>query len=156
MLRRLAVSLVFVLAASSSAFARSEKLLAYPRDQAWPTAVRFVRVDAHLKIIEKDGDAGYILFELREDKKTFRGSLEVIDVVKDGRHLVRFVVTIEDRPAWVEVQMLEQLERKLRTELGTPAPAPTPAPPPTKDEPKPAPPKDEPKPDEGPRVSPTP
>lgn len=116
--------------------ARSEKTLAYQRDQAWPAAVRFLRVDAKLRVIEKDADAGYVLFEFREDNKTFRGSLEVIDVVKDGRKLVRFVVQIEDRPTWVEVEMLTKLERKLRAELGTPAPPPTPREPPREDEPK--------------------
>jgi len=133
---------------SGVAEARSEKTLGYQRDQAWPTAVRFLRVDAKLKVIEKDADAGYVLFEFVEDKKTFRGSLELIEVVKDGRKLVRFVVTIEDRPSWVEIEMLTKLERKLRAELGTPAPSPTPkVPPAKKEEPK----QPEPKPDDKPR-----
>jgi len=133
--------------------ARSEKMLAYPRDAAWPAAVRFIRVDEHLKVIEKDADAGYVLFEMKDEGKTFRGSLEVIDTVKDGRHLVRFVIQIEDRPSWIEVEMLNRLERKLRSELGTPEPPPS-APPPKKDEPKdPAPPSPK---DDGPPVSPTP
>ena len=140
---------LILLALVAPAFARSEKTLAYQRDQAWPAAVRFVRVDLGLKILEKDADAGYVLFELHEEKKVFRGSLEVIDVVKDGRHLVRFVVQIADRPDWVEIEMLTKLEHKLRAELGAPAPAPTPAPapPPKKDEPPPAPK------DDGPPVS---
>jgi hypothetical protein len=138
-----------------AADARSEKVLAYPRDQAWPAAVRFLRVDAKLKVIEKDADAGYVLFELREEKKTFRGSLEVIDVIKDGHHQVRFVMQIEDRPGWLEIEYLTKLEQKLRAELGTPAPAPS-APPPAKKpdddaKPTPAPPKDD-----GPPISPTP
>jgi hypothetical protein len=133
--------------------ARSEKTLAYPRDAVWPAAVRFIRVDEHLKVIEKDADAGYVIFELKEDGKTFRGSLEVIDTVKDGRHVVRFVVQIEDRPSWIEDEMLKRLERKLRSELGSPAPAPS-APPAKKEEPKPAP--TPPKDDGGPPVSPTP
>ncbi len=150
-MRRLVIALVLALA--TPAFARSEKTLAYPRADAWPAAVRFIRVDLALKVLEKDADAGYVLFELNEDKRTFRGSLEVIDVVKDGRHLVRFVMQIEDRPTYVEIEMLDKLERKLRTELGSPAPAPTPKPKdePKKDEPK----KDDPK-DDGPPVSPTP
>jgi hypothetical protein len=125
--------LLCLLLATGVAEARSEKTLAYPRDQAWPAAVRFVRVDAHLKIVEKDADAGYVIFELRDENKTFRGSLEVIDTVKDGRHVVRFVMTIEDRPAWLEIEMLNKLEQKLRAELGSPAPAPTA--PPKKEEP---------------------
>ena len=68
--------------------------------------------------------------------------LEVIDTTKDSRHVVRFVMQIEDRPQWVEIEMLNKLEHKLRAELGAPAPAPS-APPPKKDDP--APPKDEPK-----------
>jgi hypothetical protein len=150
-MRRLLLALVLW---SGVAEARSEKTLAYQREQAWPTAVRFLRVDAKLKVVEKDADAGYVLFEFVEDKKTFRGSLEVIEVVKDGRKLVRFVVTIEDRPSWVEIEMLTKLERKLRAELGTPAPAPTPKAPPPKEEPKqPAPkPDDKPK-DDGPPIS---
>ena len=149
--RRLLLALVLW---TGTAYARSEKTLAYPRDAAYQTAVRFIRIDAGFKVIEKDADAGYVLFELREDKKTFRGSLEVIETVKDGRKLVRFVLSIEDRPAWVEVELLGKLELKLRAELGSPAPAPTPAQPqpPKKDEPKPPPP---PK-DDGPPVTPTP
>ncbi len=142
--------------ATSAADARSEKTLAYQRDQAWPAAVRFLRIEARLKIIEKDADAGFVIFEYREDNKTFRGSLEVIDIVKEGRKLVRFVIQIEDRPSWVEVEMLTKLERKLRSELGNPAPAPTPKePPPASGEPKPPKSDDKPK-DDGPPVSDTP
>jgi len=138
------------------ASARSEKTLAYQRDQVWPAAVRFLVVDERVKVIEKDADAGYVLFELKDDGKIYRGSLEVMTVVKERRTSVRFVLQIEDRPDWIEVAMLTRLERKLRGELGTPAP------PPAKDPPKepgdePAKPKDPPKPDDGgPPISPTP
>ncbi|MDB4956016.1 MAG: hypothetical protein JWO36_3585 [Myxococcales bacterium] len=148
-------ALAFVLAVSAPAFARSEKTLAYQREPAFATAVRFIRVDERLKMIEKDSDAGYVLFEFREEKKTFRGSLEVIEVVRDGHHQVRFVIAIEDRPSWVEIEMLGRLERKLRAELGSPAPVPAPKKDPEapkdKEPAKPEPPKDE-----GPHISPTP
>ncbi|MBA3821564.1 MAG: hypothetical protein H0X17_21960 [Deltaproteobacteria bacterium] len=124
MMRWLLASLV-VAATATSALARSEKTLAYQRDQCWPTAVRFLRVDEGLKITEKDGDAGYVMFELREEGKIFRGSLEVMTVTVDGRTVVRFVMQIEDRPSWLEIAMLLRLERKLRAELGAPAPAPS-------------------------------
>lgn len=146
--------LLALLLATSVAEARSEKTLAYPRDPAWAAAVRFLRVDAKLKITEKDADAGYVIFELHEEKKTFRGSLELVDTTKDGRHVVRFVLSIEDRPEYVEIELLNKLEQKLRAELGSPAPAPTA--PPKKDEP---PKKEEPSPkkdDDGPPVSNTP
>lgn len=151
-MRRILLALMLL---AGVAEARSEKTLAYPRDQAWPAAVRFIRVDEHLKVIEKDADAGYVLFEMKDDGKTFRGSLEVIDTVKEGRHLVRFVVTLEDRPSYLEIDMLNRLVRKLHAELGEPAPAPTPKPktddpPPKKDDPPPK------KDDDGPPISPTP
>lgn len=154
-MRALLAALLLTLV-TSAADARSEKTLAYQREQAWPAAVRFLRIEAKLKIIEKDADAGFVIFEYREDNKTFRGSLEVIDIVKDGRKLVRFVIQIEDRPSWVEIEMLTKLERKLRSELGNPAPAPTPKEPPKQEAPKDDPkPDDKPK-DDGPPVSDTP
>ncbi|HUS29590.1 MAG TPA: hypothetical protein VMZ53_13850 [Kofleriaceae bacterium] len=145
-MRRVLLALLFAVpVAGGTAHARSEKMLAYEREPAWAASVRFLRVDAHLKLIEKDAEAGYVIFEYTEEKKTFRGSLELIETVKDGRKVVRFVMTIEDRPAWVEIGLLTKLESKLRSELGSPAPAPSP--PAKKDEPK----KDEPKPDDKPK-----
>lgn len=114
--------------APAPAWARSEKTLAYPREQAWPAAVRFLAVDEHLKITEKDADAGYVMFELREEHRVFRGSLEVVMVSREGRSAVRFVLQIADRPSWVELAMLERLEDKLRAELGAPSPPPAPPP----------------------------
>ena len=160
----LALALAVTLGAPSAASARSEKTLAYPRDQVWPAAVRFLVVDEHLKVTEKDADAGFVTFELREDRKTFRGALEVVTIVRDGRTLVRFVLSIDDRPSWIEIAMLTRLEAKLRAELGAPTPAPSEPPrkpePPKQDEP---PKKDPPPPDDGarrddhgPTISPTP
>lgn len=143
------------LALPAPAWARSEKTLAYPRDQVWPTAVRFLVVDEHVKITDKDPEAGYVVFELRDDGKTFRGALEVMTVTRDGRSQVRFVLQIADRPSWLELAMLARLEDKLRAELGSPQPPPSePAPPapPRKDEPG----ARDPTHDNGPPVSPTP
>lgn len=150
-MRRVLLALLLL---AGVAQARSEKTLAYPREPAWAAAVRFIRVDAKLKITEKDADAGYVIFELHEENKTFRGSLELVDTVKDGRHVVRFVLTIEDRPEWVEIALLDKLEQKLKAELGSPAPAPTQAP--KKDEPPPAKKEEPKKDDDGPPVSNTP
>jgi hypothetical protein len=159
-LARLALGLAVVAGLTAPAAARSEATLAYLRDQVWPTAVRFLVVDEHVKVTERDAEAGYLLFELRDDGKTFRGSLEVMTVVRDGRTLVRFVLQIADRPSWLELAMLARLETKLRAELGSPVPAPSPpAPePPRKDAPRPDAPKpDAPPPDDhGPPISPTP
>ncbi len=160
LMRRLLASVLVLALAAGPVAARSEKTLAYQRDQAWPTAVRFLVVDEHVKVIDKDADAGFVVFELRDEGKTYRGSLEVITIVRDKRTSVRFVLQIEDRPDWMEVAMLTRLERKLRAELGAPAPPPA-KDPPAKDPPAKDPPrdvaKDPPRPDEGgPPISPTP
>jgi len=154
--RILAKGLLVLALATAPAAARSEKTLGYPRDQVWSTSVRFLVVDEKAKILEKDADAGYMLFELRDEGKTVRGSLELATVTVDGRPSVRFVLQIDDRPSWLEVAMLQRLERKLRSELGAP-----PAPPKKKEPPAEAPKddkdKDKPKTDDGgPRISPTP
>lgn len=147
-------ALIALALSTNVADARCEKTLVYPRDQVWPTAVRFLVVDERVKVIEKDADAGYVTFELKDDGKLYRGSLEVMTVERDKRKSVRFVLQIEDRPDWLEIAMLARLERKLRAELGSPAPPPAKDPP--KDAPK-DPPKDIAKPDEGgPPISPTP
>lgn len=128
-MRRLLGSLLLACALATPAGARSDKTLAYTRENVWPTAVRFLVVDEKVKVTDKDPDAGYVMFELRDEGKTFRGSLEVMTVVRDKRTSVRFVLQIADRPEWMEVAMLNRLERKLRTELGSPSPTPvTPAP----------------------------
>ena len=65
-MRRILLCLVL---ATSTAYARSEKTLAYEREPAWATAVRFIRVNAGLKVIEKNANAGYVIFEFKEEKK---------------------------------------------------------------------------------------
>jgi len=155
--RRLLTSLLCLALAAGAASARSEKTLAYQRDQVWPTALRFLVVDEHLKVIEKDADAGYVVFELKDEGKVYRGSLEIMTITRDRRTTVRFVLQIEDRPDWIEVAMLTRLERKLRSELGSPAPPPAKDPPKERAPDEPARPKDPSKPDDGgPPISPIP
>lgn len=138
------VLLCLLLALPASAAARSEgRTFTYARDHVWPTTVRFLVVDEKAKVLDKDPDAGYVLFELKEDNKTFRGSLEIITVMIDGQPNLKFSINIVDRPLWREAGMVERLEKKLRTELGSPPPPPKKnkvedkkeEPPPSKDKP---------------------
>ena len=112
-------------AAPTQAIARTERSFGYSAASVFGTAVRFLRVNEGVKVIEKDADAGYILFELVDGKRSFRGSIEVLAVEKDGRNMVRFVIQIADQPSYIEMAMMERLERKLRDELGMPVSAPS-------------------------------
>jgi hypothetical protein len=111
-----------LVAAPAPAVAKSEKTVAYQVGKVFPAAVRFLRVDERVKIVEKDADAGYVIFELSEEGKTFPGALELIEAEDAGRPAVKLVLRIEDRPSYVEQAMLERLERKLRSELGSEPP----------------------------------
>jgi hypothetical protein len=142
-----ALSLALVLAAGAGvrdarvAWARSDRLVVYAPAKVFPAAVRFLRLDAGATIVEKDADAGYVMFELAQDGKTFPGALELVETESSGRPAVKLVLRIEDRPSYVETAMLERLERKLRADLGSEPPPVNPTPPPA-EAPKPAP-KDE-------------
>jgi hypothetical protein len=68
-------------------------------------------------LVEKDADAGYVLFELKDDGKVYPGALELV-TLDDGK--LRLVLRIEDRPDYMEIGMLDRLERKLTEELGPP------------------------------------
>src|SRR5687767_3700276 len=124
--------------------ARTEgKPLAYAREAVWSTAVRFLAVDVGAKLLDRDADAGYVMFELKDDGKTYRGSLEVVAIVVDGNPSVKFVMTLVDRPPYMELAMLKRLEQKIRAELGSPNP-----PKPKPKDPEPEKPKDDKKPPE--------
>jgi hypothetical protein len=119
--RTAVLSLLALLAVPGAALARSEKTVAWELARVFPTAVRFLRIDEGVTLVEKDLEAGYVLFDLKEEGKVFRGALELVPFEKDGRQSVRLILRIDDRPEYVEVGMLERLERKLRSDHGAPS-----------------------------------
>ncbi len=129
-MRLAAVALALLVAAPAAA--KSTRELPYAYERVWPTLLRFLRVDEKLKVTEKSEEAGYVLFELADGKRSFPGSVELsktTDAV--GRASVRVQVKIEDRPAYMEAGILDRLAEKLHDELGDPPPPPpSPAPPP--------------------------
>lgn len=137
---RIALALVIALAAGAGdASARSKQEASYTYEQVWPAAVRFLRVDEGVTILEKDADTGYVLFEIEDDKKMWRGALEVVRIEDSaGRPAVRLILGITDRPSYVESLLLKKLVRKLVAELGHPPPPPRKEPTPPDDEKPPA------------------
>jgi hypothetical protein len=124
-----AVSLV--LTASGPALGRSAAVLPYPLPDVWSTAVRFIRVDRGYVVREKDQGSGYILFELNDGGKAYKGSLELIRTTdEEGRDGTRASVSLPDLPRHWEGMLLDKLGLKLREERGSPAPAPPRKPPP--------------------------
>jgi hypothetical protein len=113
------------------AAAKSQKKLAYAYEQVWPAVVRFLRVDEGFEIVEKDADAGYVIFTVSEDGKRFRGTMELVRTGDEDQPGLLLLVGIEDRPEYMEQGILDRFEQKLRAELGSPRPPktrPSPAP----------------------------
>ena len=103
-------------------------VVSYPYESVWPTAVRFVRVDRGWKIIEQDKEAGFVRFELIEEKKTHTASLELVRTTdSEGRPAVRMQLSTADLARFQEAPILDAIARKLRDELGPPPPPKKPA-----------------------------
>lgn len=110
---------------ASSASARSQRDLAYRSELAWTTAVRLLRVDLGFQLVERDQEARFILFRYVEGEHAHPGSLEIVErALEDGRTGVRVIVSVPALPSYVELHLIDRLERKLRDEVGAPLPVP--------------------------------
>ncbi|MCX4242344.1 hypothetical protein [Paraliomyxa miuraensis] len=110
------------------------RVLPYPSEQVWPAAVRYLRVDRGFTVVDRDQDAGFILFEFllgREpDGPRGRGSMEMIATVDpSGRAAVKLLVGTDAGPEYLPHAIAEGLAAKLKAERGQPAPPPSPKPP---------------------------
>lgn len=119
------------------AHARSSLVLPYPPSEVWPTSVRYLRVDRGAIVREKDAESGYVLFDLSEPPKMYKGSLELVRTTdSDNRESTRVVVNLPDLPRHHEITLLDKLSAKVKDEYGSPAAGPPrplpPAPPPKK------------------------
>ncbi len=126
-LRSLAFAIVLgsVLSVSAPASAKTSRKVSHAYENVWPTAVRFLRIDEGFDVLEKDMENGYLLFEMADEGKKFRGAVEVIRR-KDSsnRDAVELILTIKERPSYMEHGILDRMLIKIRKELGMPKDAP--------------------------------
>ena len=128
-------------AAAASSTLSHERVLPYPMDQVWPTAVRYLRVDRSYVIVDRDPEVGYLLFEFPVGRggsadKTGRGSLEMFAKPDaSGRTGVQLKVTTDRGPPHLPHAVGEGIASKLRAERGLPPPPPPK--PPSQEEPAP-------------------
>lgn len=110
--------------AATNAVADNKITVPYRYNAVWSTAVRFIRVDSRYEITDKDKESGYILFVFPGTgaQKRCPASLEVIHSSADetAHHSVTVRVKIASQPSYIEIHLLEQIERKLRAEQGPP------------------------------------
>jgi hypothetical protein len=118
----------------------NRRMLSYPIDHVWPTAIRYLRIDRGFEIVDRDRDAGYLLFEFPlEEKRIGSGSVEMYETVDAaGRASVSMSVNTGAGPVHLPNSILDGIAAKVRAERGQPSPPPPPKqeePPPKKDEP---------------------
>ena len=111
-------AVMILMMASSFAEASTSKELTYSEAVVWRCAVRFVRVDAGYKIVEKDKDAGYMLFEYNDAGKISSASIEILPVTKSDKKYVRVQIHVSGQPSYIESLLFTKLERKLKHEYG--------------------------------------
>ncbi len=131
------------------------RVMPYPMELVWPTAVRVLRVDRGYTIVDRDPEAGFLLFDFPigapggSEGRTGRGSVEIF-ATKDasGRPSASVQITTDGGPVHLPHTLLDALAEKLRRERGQPAAPPRAEPPDdkpkTKPKPKPSPSPDEP------------
>lgn len=130
-----------------AAQARSAAVVPYPTPDVWPAAIRFLRVDQSYTVKEKDEPAGYVLFELTENKRAYRASLELVKTSDaEGRSATQLVCSMSDLPRRYEAALLDKLISKIRDERGPPPPPPARKPPAANEPPPAAPPREDQKP----------
>ncbi len=91
----------------------------YTFEQTYGAGLRLLRVDLGYKLLEKDKDNGYILFEYSSPEsgnKVYRGSMELVET-KEGIHVA---VQIPQMPQYHERMIVDQLAKKLSDEYGEP------------------------------------
>ena len=123
------------LLAAWPASADEKRTLKYPYSWVMKASLRLIKIDLGLTIEEVDKETGYILFRYTYEGVDSPASLELSDLSSDENgYLVNSRVMMSKLPSWVEADLLDQLEAKLRDEYGDP-PKPKKKPePPAKDE----------------------
>ncbi len=115
----LAVATAIVLT-GEPADARTSYDSAYGFDRTWNAAIRLVRVDMGLKLLEKDDTTGYLMFEYRSPdtgNKPSQGSMEFVRS-REPDSPVRVVVQLPQMPSYHEQVMLDSLVKKMKNEYG--------------------------------------
>lgn len=114
-----ALVLIFALVRSPDASASAAYHSQYSFDETYATSLRLLHVDMGFKILEKDKDIGYVLFEYTSPESGSRvcnGSIEVVET-KTGTNVV---VNVPEMPQYHEQMIIDALAKKLEKEYGPP------------------------------------
>ncbi len=113
-------AVVLLMSVGNTAFARIDREMTYRASMVWNSAVRFVRVDQRYEVVERDKEAGYLLFKFEDNGRKYHASLELIPIEKNNKRLLKLSLRIEGMPRYIEMMLLDRFEKKLREEYGSP------------------------------------
>ena len=119
----LALALAMIgLALPSAASARRQIDYPYGYAQVWGAMIRLLRVDYGFRILDRDPEVGYLLFEYVEGSRAVNGSVEIVRTGAGADSRVRVVLQVQAMPSYIERMILERLSRKLCDDFGAPPP----------------------------------
>lgn len=101
----------------SLAVAKTTESVPGEYDAVWSTAVKLIRVDYDMKVVDKDKDAGFVIFLYKDNRgKESRATLEITHEKTDDKSAAsqRIVVNIPGASSLEERAFITDLRRKLR------------------------------------------
>lgn len=125
-------ALVAIVSTTGPAKAKASADLRYSREQVFSSALRYLRVDLGIEVVERDADAAYLLFNLQDakDPGPRTGSFEIVET-SDG---VTVHVQLAKSPGYRESMLRDGLVRKVSSDYGPPSRKPEAPAPPKKDQ----------------------
>jgi hypothetical protein len=120
------LALLLLPAVPRPAEAKMAKTFTYRYKVIWSTVIRFIRADKSYKVGDKDKENGYILFTFpgRGAVKECSATMELFPIVdQDGYKRIQVKLRIAHQPSYIELHLLDELEKKLGDEQGDPPPA---------------------------------
>jgi hypothetical protein len=117
-----AAAVATAIAATIAADAKVAYDSPYSFEQTYNAAMRLVRVDMGYKVVEKDDQMGYLLFDYRSPESGMKASPGSIELVRprDPAMPVHVMVQLPQMPRYHEQVLLDALVRKMREEYGDP------------------------------------
>lgn len=105
--------IILLLLTGSIVLGSSNRTYNYSLKKVYSTLIRYIAVNRRDKILEKDIEGAYIIFQINDSGKTIEGSVEIIDRGKEKSQMKLYFKGAHYR----EVLFMKKFEKKLKEEL---------------------------------------
>ena len=120
---------------TGNAHARAAHESPYTYRQTFGTALRLIKVDLAMRVLETNSEWGFFIFEYKSPASGKRKNRGTVQFVKQDAK-VRVAVDVPQMPLHHEQMLVDKLKRKLSQEHGSPPQAPQKPEPPKEDGPE--------------------